>query len=338
MYRENHFVFDVPTDCCHAGTIAQDREGTTWYAWFGGTREGAPDVDIYFSCSSGGGFAPIRKVSAGPEAHWNPVLLPREEGVTLFFKYGATIPGWRTMRVDIDPDGTFPSPPREVVPGDVGGRGPVKNKCLRLKSGRLLAPASIERQDPARWNPYVDISEDGGQTFSRLTPIPLLRPGDELPSDNFHPWCVARRAGAIQPTLWQDDSGAVHALMRSTEGFVLRSDSTDDGLTWCPAYRTSLPNNNSGIDLARLADGRLFLCMNPVSGDGAARTPLALFCSQDNGETFEEVMTLETDPGEYSYPSIVADGHMLTLIYTWNRRKMAVWRILPDPMSGGKEA
>ncbi|WP_052737040.1 exo-alpha-sialidase [Paenibacillus algorifonticola] len=38
-------------------------------------------------------------------------------------------------------------------------------------------------------------------------------------------------------------------LLRSTEGFIFRSDSNDDGRTWCQAYPTPLPNNNSGIDV-----------------------------------------------------------------------------------------
>ena len=37
------------------------------------------------------------------------------------------------------------SGPQELVPGDVsGGRGPVRNKPLRLASGRILAGASTE--------------------------------------------------------------------------------------------------------------------------------------------------------------------------------------------------
>ena len=309
-------LIDVPTDSCHAGTVARFR-GRTYLAWFGGTREGAPDVDIFTTCLGADGTpGPIHRVSAGGFAHWNPVLLPREDGLTLFFKYGPEIPSWRTMRVELDEEAAPLTAPREAVPGDVGGRGPVKNKCLRLKSGRVLAPASLERRNPDRWDPYVDISDDGGATFSRFVPIPLLRPD------------VAQGAGAIQPSLWQDgETNAVHALMRSTEGCLLRSDSTDEGETWTPARRTDIPNNNSGIDLARLPDGRILLCLNPVSGNWAARTPLALWVSSDNGETFSGCMQLETDPGEYSYPGLVAEGNTLYLIYTWNRQKMALWEI-----------
>ena len=108
--------------------------------------------------------------------------------------------------------------------------------------------------------------------------------------------------------------------------------STDDGETWCPAYSAGLPNNNSGIDLVRLADGRILLCLNPVSGNWAARSPLALCVSQDDGATFTELLKLELQPGEYSYPALVAEEEKVYLIYTWNRRRMAFWEIELEPL------
>ena len=325
------YIIDVPTPSCHAGTVAR-LHGQSYLAWFGGTRESAGDVDIYYTRKTETGFAEIARVTAADEiAHWNPVLLPREDGLDLFFKVGRTIPEWKTMRVRMDAEGRAIAPPDELVPGDVGGRGPVKNKCLRLKSGRVLAPASLEKKNPDRWDPYIDISDDGGERFDRFVPIPLYRKG-ETPKNEDKPWCVAQNAGAIQPTLWQDAQGGVHALMRSSEGFILRSDSRDEGETWSPAYSTGMPNNNSGIDLARMEDGRILLCMNPVSGNWAARSPLAMYISRDEGETFEEFMKLEIMPGEYSYPAIVAEGERLYVIYTWNRRKMAYWEMELESM------
>ena len=325
------YYIPIPTRSCHAGTVAR-LNGKTFLAWFGGTRESAADVDIYYTFETPDGFAPATRVSAGDAAHWNPVLLPRDGGLDLFFKFGSTIPAWRTMRARIGADGGLLDGPRELVPGDVGGRGPVKNKCLTLKSGRVLAPCSLEKKDPDRWEPFVDISDDGGATFGRMVPIPLYRKGECEPQDHDKPWCVAEHAGAIQPTLWQSGDGAVHALMRSSEGFILRSDSTDDGETWCPAYSAGLPNNNSGIDLVRLADGRILLCLNPVSGNWAARSPLALCVSRDDGASFTELLKLELQPGEYSYPALVAEGEKVYLIYTWNRRCMAFWEIELEPL------
>ena len=262
------------------------------------------------------------------------------------------------MRVHIGADGQPAGEIRELVPEDVGGRGPVRNKCLTLRDGRILAPASVEAKEPfcwkdascadhiaafpmddqpLRWKPMIDMSFDGGETFTRVCPIPLMKANEDSavnppptgsPALNAAPAaiCFTRGLGAIQPTLWQSDDGSVHALLRSSEGFVLRSDSPD-GENWTPAALTSIPNNNSGLDLVKLADGRILLCLNPVSGDWAARTPLALYLSSDDGNTFRPLMTLEMNEGEYSYPSLATEGNTVYLSYTWNRLKVAVWKI-----------
>ena len=195
----------------------------------------------------------------------------------------------------------------------------MRNKPIRLSSGRILAPASIETE--TSWNAFIDISDDNGRTFHPSPFVPLNRP--DTPCDGY----PITGKGVIQPTLWQDDSGTVHALLRSTEGYILRSDSANEGETWSPAVSSGLPNNNSGIDLIRLSDGRIFLVMNPVSGNWAERSPLSLYVSKDNGETFSLLMHLETKPGEFSYPCILCEGKRLHISYTWNRLKMAYWQI-----------
>ena len=43
----------------------------------------------------------------------------------------------------------------------------------------------------------------------------------------------------------------------------------------------------------------------------------------DNGITFEKVFDLETQPGEFSYPSIVCRENRLLIVYTHNRKKIA---------------
>jgi predicted neuraminidase len=112
-------------------------------------------------------------------------------------------------------------------------------------------------------------------------------------------------------------------LVRSKNKKIFRSDSRDCGRTWCTLYDSGLPNNNSGLDLVRLHDGRLVLCCNPVT---EGRTPLALLESTDSGDTFTRVLDLETEPGEYSYPAVITDGRYLYGCYTWRREKMVFFQ------------
>lgn len=324
----------------HASTVLAVG-GDLLAAWFAGAGEGSPDTRIFCARRPAGapGWSAPEAVAAGDEAHWNPVLAAGPDGaVWLFFKRGPLISGWATwVRRSADGGRTW-SPAVELVPGDAGGRGPVKNPPLLLPDGTWLAPGSRESWEaPAVWESFVDVSTDDGATWQRA-PIPLQRDG-------------LRGPGVIQPALWQD-GGTVYALMRSSEGRAYRAWSTDGGRTWSAAQPVGLPNNNSGLAVVTLPDGSVGCVHNPVDGDWGARCPLVLSRSRDHGVSWQEVLTIEDgrtpvdgDParaprlpepaagfhpadggvrtsgaGEYSYPAATLAGDALTVTYTWQRR------------------
>lgn len=307
-------VFDpvaAPTVACHAATLLPLGDGNMMCAWFAGSREGAGDTRIWLSLRRGGGWsAPECVAKVTPEAHWNPVLFLDAREVHLFFKVGPSPRAWRTYRMTRALGGCPWSEPQELVPGDVGGRGPVKNKPIKLGNGDWLAPASIETKEV--WDCFVDRSSDRGQSWRRSEFVPLDH-------------AAMRGRGIIQPTLWESGEGRVHMLARSTAGRIYRSDSQDSGETWSPAYATQLPNNNSGIDLVRLDDGTLILAYNPVDQDGGPRTPLYLAVSRDNGIIWAQAHVLEDEPGGYSYPAVVKTDRGFSLSYTWRRRSIKFW-------------
>jgi predicted neuraminidase len=239
------------------------------------------------------------------------LFAPDEGTVVLFYKVGREIPDWQTRVLRSGDGGLSWSRPAELVPGDRGGRGPVKNKVLVLADGTWLAPASTER---GVWDAFVDISTDGGRSWRRSETVPLDH-------ESF------RGPGVIQPTLWESAPGRVHMLLRSSCGYICRSDSEDGGRTWSFACETTLPNNNSGIDLVKLPTGRLALAYNPVGADRGPRTPLVVGVSDDNGDSWQTVAILEDEaasPGtgraEFSYPAVVAGKSGVEVTYTWKRR------------------
>ncbi len=130
---------------------------------------------------------------------------------------------------------------------------------------------------------------------------------------------VFRWDGVIQPTLWESQTGYIHMLLRSTRGFIYRSDSEDWGETWCEVYPTELPNNNSGLDIASCDEGYIALVYNPVSGNWGARSPISITLSQDNGQSWSQPIDLETAVGEYSYPAIYFRDGCFHVTYTSNR-------------------
>ena len=300
----------------HASHILPLPGGEVYSVFFYGSREGNNDVRIYGSLRHTDGSwteaVPLSEDDSVP--HWNPVLFRREDGpVLLFYKVGPTCSTWLTRcRVSTDNCRSW-SESFELVPGDVsGGRGPVRNKPIYLADGSILAPGSTELGE---WKCFFDRSTDGGKTWQRSADV-------RLDAQWLGKYDCLNGRGIIQPTLWQTEQG-IHALMRSSEGYIFRTDSPD-GIHWCTPYATKLPNNNSGIDAVSLPDGRLVLCCNPVGSNWGQRTPLSLYISEDNGSTFHLLTHLYTDTrGGYAYPALQYEDGRLHISYTWDRLSIA---------------
>ncbi len=293
----------------HATTILKIDENKFLCAFFGGTKEGKDDVKIYLTTFDGKSWSEPQIIAKGDnEPCWNPVLLKDKNKITLFYKVGKPIPKWRTMyKISLDSGATW-SEAQELVKGDVGGRGPVKNKAIILKNGDICAPASVETN--LAWDSFVDVSSDGGKSWTKSKLVPFNH-------------LTAYGNGIIQPTLWEDDK--LYMLIRSTESRVMRSYSADGGKTWAKAQKTELLHNNSGIDCVQLENGDVVVIYNPIPGNWGDRNIIAYAVSHDNGESFEPCQVIEKsdDPdAEFSYPAVITDGKYLYITYTHNRKNV----------------
>ena len=335
IFREDVPIEPVAKKMRHASTILPLEDGRVLCAWFAGSYEAEPDVDIFMSIRDpAGNWSEPGKVSSEDGiAHWNPVLARRTDGsILLFYKIGFEIATWRTMaRLSRDGGRTW-GVAREIVPGDEGGRGPVRNKILAARNGTWIAGASHEKGHS--WTAFADFSKDEGETWERSNDIVVdfsgggwaERSDENTATKRAHAIAVTPQSfkgrGVIQPSLWQSRDGNVHMLLRSTEGLAYCSDSMDGGRTWMPPRPTSVPNNNSGLDLVSLDDGTLVLAHNPVAGNWAIRSPLALSVSRDDGITWDLALSIEEGPGEFSYPAIVKTGSILLISWTRNRTRI----------------
>ena len=290
---------------CHASTILKFGDKLLC-AYFAGSREGNDDVRIFLSvCEDGKWSDPKQMTFTDDIPCWNPVLFEYDGTIFLFYKVGKKIIEWQTYFMT-STDGENWTEPKELVEGDTSdGRGPVKNKAIRLSDGRIAAPASVETK--TRWDAFVDISADGGKTWQRSQFM-----------DFNH--MFAEGKGIIQPTIWEAD-GKIYALLRSTESRVMRSFS-EDGSHWSKCKKTKLLNNNSGIDCVKLSNGKVVLIHNPIKGRHGKRNIIAYSITQDNGKTFSEPVIIEKDDNteaEFSYPAIITDGEYLYITYTHYR-------------------
>lgn len=303
-------IADAKTPQCHASTIAASGDFLV-AAWFGGTKEKAKDVGIWFSRHDGTRWSEPLEVVNGIQNDtlrypcWNPVLFqPLDGPLMLFYKVGPSPREWWGALITSSDYGKSWSNPT-LLPDNV--YGPIKNKPIQLPHGHILCPTSTEHDG---WKVQIERTPDLGNTWSNT--------GDLNDGKNI---------GAIQPTLLQHPEGALQMLCRTQNGFISESWSTDEGLSWSEMKATDLPNPNSGIDAVTLKDGRHLLVYNPTGGDWGARVPLALAVSSD-GNSWKDVVELEslsnpetTEEDEYSYPSIIqTDNGLVHLVYTWNRK------------------
>ncbi|MDF9796633.1 putative neuraminidase [Catalinimonas alkaloidigena] len=310
------FIFgdEQPFPQCHASTLVRLDDGNFLVAWFGGKHEKNDDVGIWLSKGRPGSWSTPEEVAKIREdPHWNPVLFKDENGeVFLFFKVGKEIDYWETWLITSTDGGESWTEAEELVPGDKGGRGPVRNKPIILSNGDWLAGASDEKNKV--WNAFVDISTDEGKTWEASEFLALDR-------ENI------AEEGVIQPTLWESEPGMVHMLLRSSAGMICRSDSEDYGRSWSPIYKTDLPNPNSGIDVSKLDNGTLALAYNRDDENWGARAPLSVALSFDNGQSWPRMLDIEEggEEDEFSYPAIISFGDTVAVTYTWQREKIAFW-------------
>jgi predicted neuraminidase len=250
---------------------------------------------------------------------WNPVLFrDRANGLWLFYKVGPTIAAWTGACLRSVDGGRAWSGPHYLPAGLLG---PTKNKPITLSSGDILCGSSTETW--SAWSCWVEVSDDGGAGWQRFGPISVEDDRGEprvLPEDF---------AGVIQPTVWEYAPGRLKMLMRSTArvGRICQATSDDNGRTWTRAVPTDLPNPNSGVDAARLGDGRVALAYNPT---GQGRTPLAIALSEDNGVTWPHARVLEAGSGEFSYPSIIQTADALVHL-TYTHRRTSIWHAVLSP-------
>ncbi len=309
LFLTPEFIYtDAPFPSAHASTIVELKNGDLLSAWFGGSSEGAPDVAIWLSRRSHNTWSTPAEIVREPNiATYNPVLFHSADGkLWLYYKFGPHPDVWTAGRRFSTDDGQTWSP-IEHLPA--GLYGPIRAKPLVLGNGAIVSGTSVESYHS--WAAWIERSTDNGETWSRIGPIAAPTPANP----------VTQNYGIIQPSVVRLKSGVLRFYARSTPQIakICVSDSTDAGLHWSPVHALDLPNPNSGIDAVSLRDGRVVLIFNNTS---KGRTPLNLAVSTD-GEHFRVFETLESDPGEYSYPSMIQGrSGDLDATYTWNRKRI----------------
>lgn len=300
-----------PIPAAHASTITELPGGKMMASWFGGSRESAPDVNIYTATFSKGKWSAPKVVATGVidnktrYATWNPVLFRSRAGkLFLFYKIGPSPREWWGMMMSSNNNGRTWSAP-EKLPEDI--LGPIRNKSVQLADGTILHPSSTESMDEKLWHVHVELSDSNGHQW-RKVPIDC---------DTF---------GVIQPAALFHPGNRLQLVCRSRQNVIVQTFSDDNGKTWSPLTKQTMMNPNSGIDAVTTSEGLQVLIYNPaVMGKdwSAGRNELRVAVSED-GENWKDVYELENHPkGEFSYPAVIQtnDG-LIHITYTYDRKNI----------------
>ena len=148
---------------------------------------------------------------------------------------------------------------------------------------------------------------------------------------------VRSRLGNIQPSVVRLDGNRLLAFCRRgggyghvPDGFMVKTESHDGGLTWSPGTDTEFPNPNSAVDLIRLSNGHLVLIYN--DSFHGERMPLTMRVSTDEGKTwpsFREIVNIPGDDAAYPFIVEAADGRIHG-VYTSQERTVVNHFVLDE--------
>jgi predicted neuraminidase len=305
------FLPSTNTNFVHAATLAELPSHDLLAAWYGGTDEIDPDVNIFVSRRDHltGAWSPPRAIENGRGARvksvGNPVLVVDKSGVRLFF-VAVIVGGWSgsTICVKHSPDGEHWSPSRRIVTSPFFNLGMlVRSPAVAYSDGTIALPIYHELR--RKWPALARIdANDRVIDVARMAGSPLIQP-----------WVVPQ-----SPT----EATAFFRWSARTPGVVTYATTRDGGGHWSDWRSTGLVHRDSAVAAALLPDRSPMIVYNNTPGD---RRTLALV-DLSTGRS----LALESDPRppfdgpirrEYSYPYLVAtsDGRY-HLVYTWQRTKI----------------
>jgi len=307
----------------HAPSVTSLGDDRVMCIWFSGPFEASVHQLILGSISKDGGktWGEATVVNDTPHvSDFDPAFVNAGRRTLLFFsngrwetrprmersasgRPGIGVDSFHMLFKTSDDQGRSWSDAREV------GAGPgwnCRSNGIRLHNGELLLPTH-HLQDP--FTSSVLISSDDGQTWQRGPSINT--PGT---------------TGAAEPSVAQLPDESLVMVLRTRDGNLWLTRSTDLGRSWTEPEQQDLPATSSSASLFCTSSGKLVLTHNPTTPP--LRTELTLRTSTDGGQSWSAPLLLdEVQPPtkdeplwsrQVCYPSVCELSNDLLLV-VWAR-------------------
>lgn len=305
----------------HAAAMGELPDGRLATVWYGGSREGAKDVAIFWA-----------ERGSKPTDHWSPprVLVNRSSATKELDRYikkvgnpimftgpderiwliyvSVTVGGWSgsSINLKISQDGGLNwQPSRRLTLSPLFNISElVRNKPVALTRGQVAIPLYHE-------------------CLGKFPELLWIESGNGRSSLSYRKTRMAGGTDFIQPCVVPYAPRLADAFYRCTgrEKAVGKASTTTAGASWSPPQMLALPNPDAGLDAVLLSGARILMAFNDTP---SGRDNLRLAISDDHGSTWQRIATLENTPGEeFSYPYLIStQTGRIHLVYTWRRKRI----------------
>jgi len=304
----------------HSASLATLPDNGVAAVWYGGSREGARDTQIYlsrFSEPEGSWQNPRpiyskkiveRELGRYIKKLGNPVLYADYHGRLYILFVSVSFGGWSGSAINLaisdDQGASWGSLKRLVTSPFANVSTLVRNNPVHIKQGAILVPAYHE---------FVGIFSEALIIGSSGEVIDKVR--------------MSKGRGYLQPAiamLTENSGVALHRSIDEKKRFVGFSRTNDAGKTWSSVQPLITPNPDSSVSIISNGSGKLVAILNPISN---GRNQLSIAVSTDEGSTWSIVHDLEKSPiisDRFSYPNIIRTSNgNYHVVYTYNRKNIA---------------
>lgn len=203
------------------------------------------------------------------------------------------------IRISTDEAKTWGEPTRCI---DGEGYHVVNNdRLVQLPGGRLIFPTSLHHPDTFGYGKIMCYySDDDGKTWLKSQEV-------------ANPENITLQ----EPGIIELENDKIMLFCRTESGVQYFSFSDDKGLTWSEIEPGNIRSPLSPASIERIPEtGDLLLLWNnnyEQGRDGGKRTPYTMAISKDEGQSWEKIKAIESDPaGWYCYTAIeFVDDHVL---------------------------